>query len=215
MSRIGIMGGTFNPIHQGHLMLAQKAYEQFNLDKVLVIPNKLPAYKEQDELLDSRQRSRMVQLAIDDFPYMEFSDLELTRSGATYTIDTLQELKQKYPNDKLYFILGGDSLMDLHKWRAYQDILTLAVILCARRNDADIPELEQAKKRLLHTVPTAEIYIMDTPMMDISSTEIRDHLQAGDQEPRWVPEAVLTFIQEHHLYTDETTKEETILRINE
>ncbi len=200
MSRIGIMGGTFNPIHQGHLMLAQKAYEQFELDKVLVIPNKLPAYKDRDELLDSKQRSRMVQLAIADYPYMEFSDLELTRSGPTYTIDTLQSLKQEYPEDDFYFILGGDSLSDLHKWRAYKEILTLAVILCARRNDADVPELEQIKLRLEAEVAEAQIYIMDTPMMNISSTEIREQLQSGEKAPKGIPEAVLAFIQEYDLY---------------
>lgn len=200
MSRIGIMGGTFNPIHQGHLMLAQKAYEQFELDKVLVIPNKLPAYKDRDELLDSKQRSRMVQLAIADYPYMEFSDLELTRSGPTYTIDTLQSLKQEYPEDDFYFILGGDSLADLHKWRAYKEILTLAVILCARRNDADVPELEQIKLRLEAEVAEAQIYIMDTPMMNISSTEIREQLQSGKKAPQGIPEVVLAFIQEHDLY---------------
>lgn len=200
MSRIGIMGGTFNPIHQGHLMLAQKAYEQFELDKVLVIPNKLPAYKDQDELLDSKQRSRMVQLAIADYPYMEFSDLELTRSGPTYTIDTLQSLKQEYPEDDFYFILGGDSLADLHKWRAYKEILTLTVILCARRNDADVPELEQIKLWLEAEVAEAQIYIMDTPMMNISSTEIREQLQSGEKAPQGIPEAVLTFIQEYDLY---------------
>lgn len=200
MSRIGIMGGTFNPIHQGHLMLAQKAYEQFGLDKILVIPNKLPAYKDRDELLDSRQRSRMVQLAIADYPYMEFSDMELTRSGPTYTIDTLQTLKQEYPEDNFYFILGGDSLTDLHKWRAYQEILTLAIILCARRNDADVPELERIKQRLEAEVTEAQIYIMDTPMMNISSTEIREQLQSGKKSPQGIPEAVLSFIQEHELY---------------
>lgn len=200
MSRIGIMGGTFNPIHQGHLMLAQKAYEQFELDKVLVIPNKLPAYKDRDELLNSKQRSRMVQLAIADYPYMEFSDLELTRSGPTYTIDTLQSLKEEYPEDDFYFILGGDSLADLHKWRAYKEILTLAVILCARRNDADVPELEQIKLRLEAEVAEAQIYIMDTPMMNISSTEIREQLQSGEKTPQGIPEAVLAFIQEYDLY---------------
>lgn len=200
MSRIGIMGGTFNPIHQGHLMLAQKAYEQFGLDKVLVIPNKLPAYKDRDELLDSKQRSRMVQLAIADYPYMEFSDLELTRSGPTYTIDTLQSLKQEYPEDDFYFILGGDSLTDFHKWRAYKEILTLAVILCARRNDADVPELEQIKLRLEAEVAEAQIYIMDTPMMNISSTEIREQLQSGEKAPQGIPEAVLAYIYEYDLY---------------
>lgn len=200
MSRIGIMGGTFNPIHQGHLMLAQKAYEQFGLDKVLVIPNKLPVYKEQEELLDFRQRSRMVQLAIAGYPYMEFSDMELNRSGPTYTIDTLQSLKLEYPEDDFYFILGGDSLADFHKWRAYKEILALAVILCARRNDADIPELEQIKERLEGTVANARIFIMDTPMMNLSSTAIREQLQSGEQAPQGLPDAVLAFIQEHGLY---------------
>lgn len=207
MSRIGIMGGTFNPIHQGHIMLAQRAYEQFQLDKVLVIPNKLPVYKDRDELLDSKQRSRMVQLAIADFPYMEFSALELNRSGPTYTIDTLQALSRQYSGDDLFFILGGDSLVDLHKWRQYMEILALATILCARREDADVPELDIAKERLQREVPEARIYIMDTPMMNISSTAIREQLQAGNKTPQGIPETVLDFIHENQLYTSETTDE--------
>lgn len=200
MLRIGIMGGTFNPIHQGHIMLAQRAYEQFQLDKVLVIPNKLPVYKEHDELLDSRQRSQMVLLAIRDFPYMEFSDLELTRPGPTYTIDTLYALQEQYSDAELFFILGGDSLLELHKWRQYKEILALSAILCAKRENADVPELNRAKERLQHEVPEAKIYIMETPMMNISSTEIREQFQTGDKTPTGIPKAVLNYIQEHHLY---------------
>lgn len=200
MSRIGIMGGTFNPIHQGHIMLAQKSHEQFQLDKILVIPNKLPTYKDTDELLDSDYRSKMVQLAIRDFPYMEFSDMELRRTGATYTVDTLETLKKSCPEDEFFFILGGDSLVHLHEWRSYQKILTLSAILCAKREDADLPDLYAARESLLVQVPEARIYFLETPMVNISSTEIREHLYSDCSIAQWLPNTVYDFIIQNHLY---------------
>lgn len=200
MSKIGIMGGTFNPIHKGHLTLAQSSYEQFHLDRILVIPNKLPTYKDTDELLDSRHRSRMVKLAIAPFPYMDFSDMELKRAGATYTADTLLELRRRYPDDTFYFILGGDSLLHLQEWRRYKDILTLAVILCAGRGDADTACLEQVKAELLRQVPEARIYFLDTPDMDISSTALRDSLYTDAAMRQWIPEDVYQYIINHRLY---------------
>lgn len=201
MSRIGIMGGTFNPIHQGHIILAQESYRQFRLDKVLVIPNKLPAYKDTDELLDSKQRSEMVQLAIKPYPYMEFRGIELERNGPTYTIDTLRELKQTSPQDTFFFILGGDSLVSLHKWRSYEAILRLTVILCAIREDAGRKELEAARDRLIARVPEAEIQFLDTDLLDISSTRIREEFYTNPDLVAWIPSEVRAFIQEHHLYT--------------
>lgn len=200
MSRIGIMGGTFNPIHQGHIILAQQSYQQFGLDKVLVIPNKLPAYKDTDELLDSKQRSDMVRLAIEPYPYMEFLGLELERKGPTYTIDTLRELKQASPQDTFFFIMGGDSLVSLHKWRSYEAILQLAVILCAKREDAGRKELEDARDRLILRVPEAEIHFLDTELMDISSTKIREEFYTNPELAAWLPVKVREFIQKHHLY---------------
>lgn len=200
MSKIGIMGGTFNPIHLGHIMLAKAGYQQFQLDKVLVIPNKLPAYKDTDELLDSKHRSRMVQIAIQDYPYMEFSDMELRRTGATYTIDTLRELSGLYPNDQFYFILGGDSLVHLREWREYQEILKLAVILCAKRNGADMVTLDTMRMELLQEVKDSRILFLDTPMMDISSTDIRDNIQEKDVISQWLPDGVYQYIEKHQLY---------------
>lgn len=200
MERIGIMGGTFNPVHNGHLMLAQAAYEQFRLKKVLVIPNKLPAYKDCEELLDTRQRSEMVQLAIAPYSYMEFSDMELQRTGATYTIDTMRILHQKYPDTVFYFILGGDSLMHFQEWRQYQDILRMTVILCARRGASEFQALEQARMRLLGQVPEASISYLDTPLLDISSTEIREQIRNDSTIRQWLPDAVYHYIAEHHLY---------------
>lgn len=200
MGKIGIMGGTFNPIHNGHLMLAQAAFQQFQLDKILVIPNRLPAYKDTDELLDSNHRSQMVRLAISQYPYMEFSDMELRRSGATYTVDTLNELHEKYPEQEFYFILGGDSLIHFTEWRRYDEILKLAVILCAKREDADLPELCKARNKLTEQVTEARIEWLDTPMMDISSTEIRESVHNDDAIAKWLPDSVFHYIQEHQLY---------------
>lgn len=200
MERIGIMGGTFNPIHKGHIRLAQAAYNQYGLTKVLVIPNKLPAYKDCDELLSTSQRSDMVRLAIQPYDYMEFNDMELKRSGATYTIDTMQILHQNYPDTEFYFILGGDSLVHFQEWRKYQDILRLTTILCARRDDSGFSELEQARAELIQQVPEAKILYLDTPLFDISSTRIRDELKDDPTLSRWLPEAVYHYIREHHLY---------------
>lgn len=202
MGRIGILGGTFNPIHRGHLMLAQAAYEQFELDRILVIPNKLPVYKDRDELLDSKQRSEMVRLAIAPYSYMEFSDMELKRKGATYTIDTLRILKEQYPKNQFAFIMGGDSLLYFHKWREYKEILNLTEILCAKRDEADLPALEEARQKLMEDMPLARIFFMDTPMIPISSTEIREHLYTDTEMRKWLPEGVWDFIQEHHLYSE-------------
>lgn len=200
MSKIGILGGTFNPIHLGHIMLAKVAYQQFQLDKVLVIPNNLPAYKDTDDLLNSSHRSRMVQVAIKKYPYMEFSDMELERKGATYTIDTLRELSRQYPDNQFYFIMGGDSLVHLREWREYPEILKLAVILCAGRDEADITTLDAIKNDLLQEIPGADIRFLDIPLMDISSTDIREHIQKKDIISQWLPYEVYQYIKEHELY---------------
>lgn len=200
MGRLGIMGGTFNPIHQGHIILAQESYRQFRLDRILVIPNRLPAYKDTDELLNAKQRSEMIRLAIQPFSYMEFLDIELRRTGPTYTIDTLRELKQMYPEDKLFFILGGDSLLTFHEWRSYAEILKLAVILCAVRKNAEFEALQMVREQLRARVPEAEICFLDTDLLDISSTKIREEFYTDPSLADWLPEGVDSFIRDHHLY---------------
>ena len=200
MSNIGILGGTFNPIHQGHLMLAKKSFEQFTLDRILVMPNHMPAYKDTDELLDANHRSEMVRLAIQDIPYLEFSDMELHRAGATYTIDTLLDLHHTHPNDKFYFIVGADSLVELDKWYRYRDILKLAALICAKRTGTADSQLREAKSAWIVQVPEAEIYFLEMPKMDISSTDIREGLSRDDSLHIWLPDAVYAYICRHHLY---------------
>ena len=200
MKKIGIMGGTFNPIHNGHLMLAERSYRQYVLDQVLVIPNKLPAYKDTDELLDARQRSEMVKLAIQPYSYMQYSDMELRRQGITHTVDTLMELNRQYPDDQFYFILGADSLVHFEEWYQYREILKLAVILCAGRDGLECEKLDPIREKLLSQVPEARIAYLDTPMMEISSTDIRERIAQKEWVMNRIPKPVYQYIMENHLY---------------
>lgn len=201
VEKIGIMGGTFNPIHNGHLMLAQCAYRQFHLDRILVIPNRLPVYKESKELLAPDLRSEMIRLAIKDYPYMRFSDIELKRSSPTYSIDTIRELHRLYPNARLYFIIGGDSLTHFREWREYSNLLRECAFLCAPRPGADFQTLYAAREKLLQEVPEGQILFLNVAMMDISSTEIRNAIREHQSTAEWIPAEVRTYIDEHQLYS--------------
>lgn len=116
MKKIGIMGGTFNPIHNAHLMMAQAAYEQYELDEVWFMPSKNPPHKSQSEIVSEEHRSRMVQFAIDDSKHFLFSDIELKRQGTTYTCETLAQCVEEFSDTRFYFILGGDSLCHFEQW---------------------------------------------------------------------------------------------------
>lgn len=201
MQRVGIMGGTFNPIHNGHIMLAKEAYEQFHLDSVLVMPNKLPVYKNPKLILSSGHRKNMVQLAIQNYPFMIYSDIELEREGNTYTIDTLNELHKNHPEVEYYFIMGGDSLIHFHEWYQYENILKKAVILCARRGNADYEILNQTRHSLLEKYPYARIEFLHTELINISSSELRNMIQEQKDISKWIPEPVRNYMKENHLYT--------------
>ena len=201
VEKIGIMGGTFNPIHNGHLVLAQCAYRQFHLDRILVIPNRLPVYKESSELLAPDLRSEMIRLAIKDYPYMSFSDIELKRSGPTYSIDTIRELHRLHPDAQLYFIIGGDSLVHFREWREYSSLLRECAFLCASRPGADLQVLHTAREELLLEIPEARISFLNVPMMNISSTEIRNAIREHQSTAEWTPAEVRAYIDAHQLYS--------------
>lgn len=199
--KLGILGGTFNPIHNGHLKLAQCAYEQFHLNQVLVIPNHMPIYKNRGELLSTDYRREMIQLAIKDYSYMMFSDIEIKRAGPTYSIDTVRELHKLYPDAELYFIIGGDSLVHFQEWHEYQALLRECRFICAPRQTDTGDGLAEAGNILCRQVPEARIYFLSFPVMDISSTEIRAAIHQQQSTAKWLPPAVRAYIDRHHLYT--------------
>lgn len=198
MKKIGILGGTFNPIHFGHLILGQSAKEEFGLDKVLVMPTKNPVYKTISGGVSEQNRIDMIKLAIRDFPYFEFSDMELRRNGATYTVDTLRELKKQNYEDQYYFIMGADSLYQIETWKEPDKILSMVNVLVATRNDSR--SALDAQIEYLEEKYDGKIFHLSSPSIEISSNEIRKKNISGQSIHFFLPEAVIDYIERNGLY---------------
>jgi len=201
MGRIGIMGGTFDPIHLAHLQMARCAMRQEKLDKVFFMPSKIPPHKKGKRISDERLRSKLVKLALEGEEGFYYSDFELQREGTTYTAKTLQLLKEKNPKEQFYFILGGDSLFQFEQWHQPEKIVKYAVILAASRGSASIKQmLEQAAylSKKLH----GKFKLIQMEKSGISSSLIRKKLAAGESVCGMVPEKVQEYIQKNHCYTE-------------
>lgn len=193
------MGGTFNPIHNGHLFLAEHAYEQIGLDVILFMPSKKPPHKASLEVASGEDRLNMTGLAIQDNPHFELSTLELDREGVSYTADTLTDLTSENPNTEYYFIIGADSLFQITEWKTPQNIFNLCTVVAAGRNHLSKSQMELQVKRL-HEMYGASIILLDMPTIEISSAEIRERIVSGKTIRYYVPEQVRSYIEEHELY---------------
>ncbi len=198
--RIGILGGTFDPIHLGHLITAENALDGAGLDRVILIPTGCSYFKEDQKVTAPQLRYEMTRLAAGDNPRLVVSDMETTRPGNSYTADTLRELRAIYPDDELYYIVGADTLVLMSLWRAPEVIFSLCHVLVETRQD------EIAGKGLLEEIEAlrdkygADITILPARNIAISSTEIRSRVRAGESIRYLVPAAVENFIREQGLY---------------
>lgn len=197
--RIGIMGGTFNPIHTGHLLLAQAALEEAELDRVCFMPSGVSYLKSEDTVLDAGHRLRLTELAVLDNPNFTVSDMEIKRSGNTYTSDTLKQLKAEQPENSFYFILGADCLYSMENWYRPEEIFSSCTILAAVRDNLELSDLEE-KAASLRKRFNAEIFLLHLPRIDISSTDIRERIKAGKNIRYMVPDAVRDYILQNDLY---------------
>jgi nicotinate-nucleotide adenylyltransferase len=200
MSKVGIMGGTFNPIHYGHLFLAEAAYEQLDLDNVLFMPSKNPPHKDKPQMITEQQRVDMIELAIGDNPHFEFSSFELDREGMTYSADTLTLLKEKNPNTEYYFIVGADSLFYMHKWMQPQIIFDLCTVVAASRDNTNQDQLCQQADYLKANY-NAKIELIDMPTIQIASAVIRKRVSMGKSVKYYLPDDVYSYIVRNELYT--------------
>lgn len=202
--RIGIMGGTFDPIHIGHLVAAEEARSQFALDKVIFMPAGVPAFKEKSHITPACHRLMMTELATASNPHFEVSDLEIVREGTTYTIDTIRELKEIYPQAELFFITGSDAVFDIVGWRNSKELANLVTFIATTRPRYDI---EEAKKRHQESIVDFNIEWIEVPALSVSSTDLRARLKEGRPVRYLITRSVLGYILKNHLY-DSSHKEE-------
>ena len=200
MAKIGILGGTFDPIHNGHLRLSREAYEQFGLDAVWFMPAGNPPHKKNHKITEGEMRERMVKLAIADTPYFLYSDFELKREGNTYTAQTLSLLRGEYREDEFYFIIGADSLYQIEQWFHPELVMKLAVLLVAGRAYHDKHQPFERQIEYLTSRYGARIYPIRCSEMDVSSEEIRAAVADGYSIHGFVPDAVEEYIMDHGLY---------------
>lgn len=202
--KIGIMGGTFDPIHIGHLLLGEFAYEDFGLDEIWFLPNGNPPHKVTDESRKAlRHRIEMVKLAVRDVPYFRVNLHEADNERHFYTYSTMREFNRLYPNDEFYFILGADSLFAIEEWKYFREIFPTCTILAAMRDDKDAESMKE-QIRYLSTRYGAVIELLQAPLVEISSTTIRERVQDHLSVRYMVPDVVAVYIKEHRLYRENT-----------
>lgn len=196
--RLGILGGTFDPIHIGHLATAEAVRCEYQLDTVLFIPSANPPHKQDVEVTDAIHRYRMTELATESNPHFEVSAIEMERKGLSYTINTLQALLKKYGDDtELYFIIGSDALAELHTWENIYGVLELTHFIAASRPGIDKTEEIIAS---FGELGREKIHRLAIPELEISATDIRHRVAEGRSIRYIVPETVRTYITENALY---------------
>jgi len=190
--KIGVFGGTFNPPHTGHLIVAECVREAIGLGKVLFIPSSISPHKQDLNIIEGGHRLEMLKCAVQDNPYFEVSDIELQRGGVSYTVDTLRQLKKAYLPDSLHLIIGMDNVVDFPSWKEYEEIKNLACVVVIARPGFD------AEKSV--PLPGDGTTLCEIPLIDISSRDIRARVKTRKSIRYRVPAAVESYIRAHQLY---------------
>jgi nicotinate-nucleotide adenylyltransferase len=187
--RIGLFGGTFDPIHHGHLILARDAIEHLDLQRLIFIPNTVSPHKQTRQAAPAELRCAMVAAAIVGEPQFELDDSELRRGGTSYTIDTVLTLRKRFPDADFFFLIGEDNLPQLHTWRRIEELTRLAQFVVLHRSSE----------------PAAHSFItLQQRRIDISATEIRQRVARGESVRYLLPQAVIAIIEQHQLYQPES-----------
>lgn len=202
--KIGILGGTFDPIHNGHLMVGEYAYRKFALDEVWFMPNGNPPHK-QGALIRQMTRHRicMTELAIEDIPYFKLCTYEAERTEISYSYETMEHFHEVYPEHQFYFIIGADSLLTLDSWKCPKRLLQLTIILAAYRDDMDTPEEMDSRIHCLKQKYHGDIRLLRTPILPLSSSEIRQRIREGLSCRGMLPVKTAEYIERHHIYQGE------------
>ena len=195
MRKIGIMGGTFNPVHNAHLIMARYAKEQYGLDDIIFMTSGNPPHKKNMDMPDAKVRHEMLKAAIENDADFIADDYEVNLKEYSYSVNTLRHLKKLYPDDSIYFIIGGDSLCDFPKWYKPQEILSLCTLLVYPRKTDTEAVINKTKEMY-----GGDIFLINSPEIEISSTEIRKRLAEGKSVRHMIPDSVLEYIRKNKLY---------------
>ncbi len=198
----GVLGGTFNPIHNGHIAIAEAARIALNLDEIYFIPTGQPQLKDNDVLLAAEHRVQMINIAISKKPFYKLSTIEIERAGPSYTVDTLSELRRKLGSEhELFFILGWDSLAQLPHWKDPDLLIQMCKLVVVSRPGYPLPDIASMED----TVPgiAGRVIILDKPEIDISSSDIRERIAKGLDVKHLLPEPVEEYIRKNSLYMNE------------
>lgn len=222
--RLGILGGTFNPIHLGHLVLAESFRERLGLDRVLFVPAGAPPHKSGREIVPPLHRYAMTALAVAGHPAFAVSDVEVRRPGPSYSVETLEALAGEWPGARLFFLMGSDTFLDLPSWRTPERLTAWATLAVGSRAGSDfapdgpaahavlaclsrrgwrrVPPVAAAPADLVHAIAPGEVLLVETRSLPVSAREIRRLLAAGGSVRYLVPLAVAEYIAQHRLYAE-------------
>ena len=207
MKKIGIFGGTFNPVHKGHEITVLEFYNKFNLDKLLIIPSNIPPHKPSDANVSAQSRLEMCETCFGKYNNLynyniEVSDIEIKKDGVSFTFDTVNILRELYPEDLIYFLVGSDMFLYLEHWHRYRELLALCVFAVAFRqnNNTDSDDIHKLREKLIKQ--GYQIELLENTAFEISSTEIRDKIKNGgiDDLTNYLSPEVLNYIKERKMY---------------
>lgn len=187
MKKVCIFGGTFNPPHIGHLIMANEVYHALDFDELRFMPNATPPHKEAKELASGNQRIQMLERAVEPFPYFQVESFEIERGGVSYTFDTIKELKMREPDTQFSFLIGADMIAYLENWHRIDELVNEIQLIGVRRPGYD----DQSPYPVL---------MIDAPLIDLSSTMLRHRFKEGKNVSMLVPESVQTYIRQERLY---------------
>ncbi len=220
MQRIGLFGGTFNPVHIGHISVSENLKAYFNLDKIIMIPAYIPPHKKSEEIADIDHRLAMLRIATKKHPFFSISEIEIDRKGVSYSIDTISYFKAKYDKKKLFFIIGYDAFIELHTWKSYEKLPeTISFIVMPRRADSRFEpdkmiidlnrylkidlgfgyEFDKSRSAYIHK-KKKNIFFADIPSPNISSTQIRSCIKRDKDIGYMVTKEISDYIKEKGLY---------------
>lgn len=199
MSRIGILGGTFNPIHNGHIQMAKYSHDAAKLDKVILMPTFVPPHKESANLVSCEHRLNMCRLACLNLPYAEVSDFEIKLEGKSYTYRTLELLKSQNKNDEFFFIVGADMFLSMQNWRNPKIIFELATVIAIPRDEDSVSQLSNHYENVLKKMGAKAIVLKDS-VLTVSSTYIRDNIDNQSALQSLIDSRVYNYIKENNLY---------------